>query len=136
MKVSTFSFINKYGFYDYHRFNNPVRRVTEVERNIYDKPNVDYSSTVSVYNIEDRGETQYNTRYTDRYEVTTGYLDKPTADWLTELLDSPEVFVREGKDMIPVVIDNSDYTWNMNQARQKLFQFTIQFRYANKRYDR
>lgn len=131
-----FAFINRYGVYDYYSIYNPVRRVTNVSRKTFEKPNVNYSSTISTYDITRRGEKQYNTGYTDRYEVTTDYLNKPTADWLTELLDSPEVFVQENGDFIPIVITNSGYTWNMNQARQKLFQFTVEYRYANKRYDR
>jgi hypothetical protein len=132
----TFTFINNYGFYDYYTAAKPVRKNTDVERNTYDKPFVDYSSATSIYDITDRGETQYNTGYTDRYEVTTEYLNKATADWLTELLDSPEVYVQEDGDFIPVVITNTNYTWNMNENRQKLFQFTIQYKYARKRYDR
>ena len=132
----TFSFINHYGFYDYYSIPNPVRKSTDIERNIFDKPNVDYSSATSIYDITNRGEKQYNTGYSDRYEVTTEYLNKATADWLTELLDSPEVFIQENGNFIPVIITNSSYTWNMNENRQKLFQFTIEYRYANKRYDR
>ena len=132
----TFAFINHYGYYDYYSSPNPVRRVTDVERNTFSKPNVDYSSATSIYNITRRGEKQYNTGYSDRYEVTTDYLNKATADWLTELLDSPEVYVQDSGNFIPVIIENSQYTWNMNENRQKLFQFTIQYRYANKRYDR
>ena len=132
----TFTFINKLGYYDYYSIPNPVRKATSVERNIFDKPNVDYSSATSIYDITRRGEKQYNTGYSDRYEVTTEYVNKATADWLTELFDSPEVYVQENGDIIPVIISNTQYDWNMNENRQKLFQYTIQYRYANKRYDR
>ena len=132
----TFSFINKLGYYDYYSIPNPVRKVTDVERNIFDKPNVDYSSATSIYDITRRGEKQYNTGYTDRYQVTTEYVNKATADWLTELFDSPNVYVQESGNFIPVIITNTSYEWNMNENRQKLFQFTIEYRYANKRYDR
>ena len=64
------------------------------------------------------------------------YLDKQTADWLTELMDSPEVFIQVNGDFIPVILTNTTYEWNTNQSRQKLFQYTIQYRYANKRLDR
>ena len=132
----TFAFINHYGYYDYYSIGNPVRKVTDIERNTFAKPNVNYSSTISNYDITRRGEQQYNTQYSDRYEVTTDYLNKATADWVTELFDSPEVYVQESGNFIPVVITNNTYNWNMNESRQKLFQFTIQYRYANKRYDR
>ena len=132
----TFAFINNYGFYDYYTAAKPVRKVTDVGRSIYEQVNEDYSSATSTYDITRRGETQYNTSYSDRYEVTTEYLNKGTADWLTELFDSPQVYIQENGDFIPVIITNTNYTWNMNENRQKLFQFTIQYKYANQRYDR
>lgn len=132
----TFVFINSLGYYDYFSVDNPVRRVTDVDRKTFDRPNVDYSSATSVYDITRRGEKQYNTEYSDSYQVTTEYINKATADWLTELFDSPEVYVQENGNFIPVMISNNSYTWNMNENRQKLFQYTIEYRYANKRYDR
>jgi len=135
-EYTRFAWINKLGFWDYYNVYNPTRKATNVQRNTFDKPNVDYSSTTSIYSVTRRGEKQYNTGYIDNYEITTDYIDKPTADWLTELFDSPEVYVQENANFIPVVIENSTYEWNMNQNRQKLFQFTINYRYANKRYDR
>lgn len=133
---TTFVFINQYGYYDYYSVPMPVRKVTDVIRNTYEKPNVDYSSTTSAYDITNRGETQYNTQYFDRYEVTTPLIDKTTADWLTELFDSPEVFVQENGNFIPIVLSNAQYNWNTRTSRNKRFQYTIQFRYANQRYDR
>lgn len=133
---TTFVFINSLGYYDYYSIPNPVRRQTDVDRKTFEKPNVNYSSAISTYDITRRGEKQYNTQYSDRYEVTTEYLSQDVAQWLTELMDSPEVFIQDSGNFIPVVITNSNYRWNLNQAREKLFQYTIQFRYANQRYDR
>lgn len=135
-EYTRFAFINIYGFWDYYNVYNPSRKITDVNRKTFDRPNVDYSSNTSVYDITRRGETQYNTAYSDRYEITTDLVDKTTADWLTELLDSPEVYVQENGEFIPIIITNSTYTWNMNQYRQKQFQYTIQYQLANKRYDR
>jgi len=115
---------------------NPTRRVTDVDRKIYDQNYVDYSSIQSIYSSSKRGETQYNTGYTDVYDITTDYIDKPTADWLTELFDSPNVYIQKDGNFIPIVITNISYDWNMSENRTKLFQYTIQYQYANKRYDR
>lgn len=131
-----FAFINHYGYYDYYSISNPVRRVTDLDRKTYDQVEEDFSSTTSAYDITRRGLKQYNISFNDRYEVTTDFIDKVTADWLTELMDSPEVFVQVNGDFLPVIITNTNYTWNTNQSRQKSFQFTIQYRYANKRFDR
>lgn len=135
-KFTNFAFINNYGFWDYYNIYNPTRKVTDVERNIYDQNYVDYSSNTSIYSYEKRGQTQYNTGYTDIFEITTDYVDGPISTWLTELFDSPDVYIQENGNFIPIVITNTSYEWNINENRQKLFQYTIQYQYANKRQDR
>jgi len=133
---TSFAFINDYGVWDYYHISNPLKRQTKVDRNTYDQTFVDYSSNNSNYNVSNRGTTQYYTEYSDTYNITTDYLDKPTADWLTELFRSPEVYIQEGDDFIPIVMTQSSIDWNMNQYRQKLFQYDIEFKYANERQPR
>jgi len=131
----TFAFINNYGYYEYYSIKNPVRKSTNVERDIADLPQVDYSG-IGTYDITRRGEKAYNTSYTDEFEVTTDYIDEETSTLLTELFDSPEAFIQEQGDFIPIVITNATYDRNTNQNRQKLFQYTINYRYSNQRYSR
>lgn len=135
-EYTRFAFINKYGFWDYYNIYNPTRKVVDVDRQIYEENYVDYSSIQSIYSITNRGEKQYNTGYTDRFEITTDYIDGPTANWLTEMFDSPDVYIQSGNNFIPIIINNTQYDWNTNENRQKLFQYTIQYQLANKRYDR
>jgi hypothetical protein len=131
----TFAFINDYGIYEYFTVGNPVKKVTNVERDFVDLPQVDYSGT-GQYDITRRGEKAYNTSYTDEFEVTTDYYNQAVSKTLTTLLDSPEVFVQQPEGFIPIVITNATYDWNINENRQKLFQYTINYRYSNQRYSR
>jgi len=55
------------------------------------------------------------------------------ANYLEELLDSPEVFVQQDDEFVPVVINNQSYISNQSTARNKLFQYTIEFSPANGR---
>lgn len=132
----TFVWINKFGFYDYYSIVNPVLKNTKVDRKEYDKVNIDYSSTISTYDITRRGREQYYTSYDDRYQVTTDYLDTPTADWLTELFDSPNVYIQENGNFIPVNITSIEYTWRTNIRGQKTFQYNITYKLSNQRYSR
>tara|TARA_R110000796_G_scaffold1739_5_gene7143 strand:+ start:1243 stop:2457 length:1215 start_codon:yes stop_codon:yes gene_type:complete len=131
-----FAFINNYGFYDYYNIYNPIKESTNLMRNSFDKPNVDYSSPTSYYDITRRGTDQYNISYMDKYVVSTEYVGKETSDWLTEMLDSTEVYIQSGTDFIPIVITNGNYSWNLSNNREKTFKYDIEFSYANKRYDR
>ena len=131
-----FAFINVYGFWDYYNVYNPLRRLTNVDRSLYDRTFVRYEDSQALYDISNRGNTQYKTEYTDSYEIVTDFIDKRMADWLTELFESPSVYIQKNGDFIPVNILNTQVNWNMNQYRQKLFQYTIQFKYANDRITR
>ena len=133
---TSLAFINDYGVWDYYHVSNPLRRSTQVNRSTYDQSFVKYDDLLSSYNASNRGTTQYRTEYSDTYTITTDYLDKETANWLTELFRSPEVYIQQGDDFVPIVMTQNSIDWNMNQFRQKLFQYDIEFKYANERQPR
>ncbi len=122
-----FAFINKLGAWDYYNNYNPVKQTIDVIREQYTAPRVDYSSRTPSYDIERRGLTNYHSSVDDSFTLQTDYLDKTTANWLEELIESPEVYIQRNGEFIPIIILNSTYTANTNQARQKLFQYTIEF---------
>lgn len=129
-----FAFINKLGVWDYYNNYNPVRRSSDIQRENVTLPRVDYSSTLSPYNINRRGEKSYFIDTKDRFTVDTPLLDKTKANWLEQLLESPSVFIQRGSDFVPVVITNNSYRHNNDSARNKLFQYTIEFEPANQPY--
>lgn len=128
-----FAFINNYGFWDYYGFNLPKKKNTSVDRKTILKPFVDYSSATSPYNVNRRGTDTYNVTYTDDYSVSTPYLLQNEAEWVAQLIESPEVFVQQGNSMVPIQITNTTYTHNTNIRSQKAFQYEISYRYANPR---
>ena len=128
-----FAFINKYGFWDYYGINLPVRHETSLMRKSLTRPNVNYDGTIGTYNVQRRGKDYYNTQYEDNYTITTEFVDQETASWLSELIESPSVFVQEGTNFVPIVVTNGSYINNTNKRSQKTFQFEINYQYANAR---
>lgn len=131
-----FAFINKFGVWDYYSIFNPVSRNTGVDKKTYTKVSVGYQNEIALYDASNRGEKQYQTSYTDDYSVNTDYLDENMSQWIQELLESPNVFIQEGDDFIPIIITNSSYRVNNNSERNKLSQYIISFKYSNKRIKR
>ena len=140
-----FVFINNYGVWDSYGFNLPVSHRTSIKRSSITTPFVDYSSGVSQYNESRRGKSYYNTSYEDSYEVTTPYISQAEAQWLSQLLESPEVYIQnyvsdpealQRSGMTPIVLTNSSYTHNTNKRGQKAFQYNIEYQLANKRQTR
>jgi hypothetical protein len=130
-EYTRFAFINQYGFWDYYNVYNPLRSNNQVDRSLYGRSFVRYEDTIGSYNISNRGTTQYRTEYNKRYKITTDFIDQRNSQWLTELFESPEVFIQKNGQFVPINITNRNIRWNMNQYREKLFQYDIEFKYAN-----
>jgi len=126
-EYTRFAWINKLGFWDYYNVYNPIQRSSELTKDNVNIPKLDYSSTLSPYDITSRGITNYFTDYSDSYQITTEYLDQRFSTWLEELLESPSVYIQKQDEFVPVIITDSSYIANTNQSRQKLFQYTITF---------
>lgn len=131
-----FAFINKFGFWDYFGWNLPQRKTTAMTRQTITRPMVNYSSQLSVYNPARRGKDNFNIQYNDVINVSTDWLDQQQAEWVSEMLESPSVFVQSGDNFLPVVITNGSYVHNTNKRSQKTFQYDITFEYANQQLGR
>lgn len=131
-----FAFINDYGFWDYFAFNLPVARTTAVNRQSLRRPQVNYGAAIANYSSTKRGTDYYNTQYDDNFSVTTPLIDQATAQWLKEMIESPNVFIQEDDKFKPIVITNASYDHYTNLRSQKTFQYTINYQLANKRIGR
>ncbi len=140
-----FSFINNYGFWDSYGISLPQRKNTTIDRREITKPFPNYSGVTAPYDYTRRGKELFNTNLTDNISITTPWLTQEEAEWLTQLIESPEVYVQttpkgiNSQDeaanavMVPIVITNSNYIHNTNRRSQKKFQYEIQYQYANQR---
>jgi len=58
-------------------------------------------------------------------------LNQTDADNLRELFFSTNVYVQDGTEFLPVVIENASVREKTNPRSQKLFTYTVNYRYAN-----
>ena len=133
-----FAFINNDGVWDYKSIFNPITKSTKLKRDSFITPNATYNSenfgfAQYEFNASKRGNTTYHTSNKDNYEITTDPLSQGEADWLTEMIESPNVYIQSGSDFIPVNIENAGYNWKTNPRGQKIFQYKIEFSYSNNR---
>lgn len=131
----TFAFINDYGFMDFYTVNLPQQKQTRITRETINRPKVDWSSATSAYDVTRRGKDSYYTSVEDDYQVTTDWLSQEEAQWLGQIFESPDVYVRneDNTDWIPINITNSSYIHNTNKRSQKTFQYEIQYTLSNQR---
>lgn len=146
--VTRFAFINKLGVFDYYNVEYSPIQTTNVDRKTYTKVHLNYdvygiqlgpdppSIVGDLYNINNRGFFDYYLQPTDTFQLTTDYIDTPTAKWLTEMFESPSVFIQGKFGFEPIMITNAEYRNKTNPRGQKTFQYRIEFTLANQRNNR
>ena len=105
---------------------------SEVEREQFKQSFVNYNATNTVaYDRSRRGGLQFQNRVNKLRTAQSDYLTQENADNLRELFYSTNVYVQEGTTFLPVVIENASVTEKTNPRSQKLFTYTVNYRYAN-----
>lgn len=138
-----FMFINKWGLWESWGCSLPIRQTTNVQRDEYKRAVVPYSNTSAVNSYKLRGSDYYNTSVEDTFTLSTPFVRTNESNLITELIESPQVYLQVNdldmglgstisKTFVPIQITNSSYTHKTSQL-QKLFQFDIEYKYANQR---
>ena len=145
-----FTFINKYGTWDYFNVDLPLSKQTEIQRKNVTRTHLQsqnfYNQFFSgsapvltggpVYDINSRGLDSYYIQPTDDFIITSNWLQENDANWLTEMIDSPDVYTQIGTTFQPINITTAKYNWKTNPRGQKLFEFKIEYQLSNKRTSR
>jgi hypothetical protein len=130
-----FAFINKFGVYDYFTAALTRTETQSYNQDTYEQSFIDYSTTNGLipFNESRRGTTIYNKQTNPTFTAQTDWLTTEEVDWLVELFQSPEVYIQEGEQFLPVVITNTTAQKKTNPRGQKLFTYTIEYKLANPR---
>lgn len=114
--------LNRNGGYDSFTFNLVSKRNQDITRKFYKKQ----LGAVS-YNSYDRQDTQYATKYKDRYLVTSNWISETESSWLSELFTSPDVYWDRGLEQsVAININQSSYEIK-KIAVEKIFNIQFEF---------
>lgn len=145
-----FAFINKFGTWDYFNIDLPLGKMTKLKKKELTRSHfqsqdfytIPFSGSIpelyggDVYDINSRGLDNYYTQPTDTFLITSNWLNQDDADWLTQLIDSPDVYQQIDDNFQPINVLTAKYNWKTNKRGQKNFQFEIEFELSNKRTSR
>lgn len=130
---TNFLYINRFGTWDHYGVTLPYKKNTQITRDRVVKSFVDYSSATSAYNVRRRSIDTYATALLDTYSIQTQWLNQDQAEWLSELMESPQIFIQNGSIFLPANITSANYVHNTNTRSQKAFNYEIQYNYSNQR---
>ena len=133
-----FVFLNELGGYDYYSFDLADTKQDNITRKTYDQTFVNYSTGGNSipYNKSRRGSKVFSISYEETRRAESNYLTQAEADWLRELIESPNVFIQSGTDFLPIVITNSTFQYKTNPRSQKLYTLSVEYKMANSRRSR
>jgi hypothetical protein len=133
-----FAWINDYGVWDWYNFTLATDKITNMERNAYRANFVPYNTqnTTAAYNIKRRGESYFDINLNEIYTSNSDWLTQEEADWLQGLFYSPNVYIQEGFNMIPIIILDNVFASKINPRTQKNFQYQVTFALANSKRSR
>jgi hypothetical protein len=87
--------MNDRGGADSYTFDGIKRRMADVKSGIGEKPLVWNAVAVTNHDRNQRGRYRTDIRRADVWEVETRILDEDVAEWITGIIDSPEVYIEQ-----------------------------------------
>ena len=133
-----FAFLNELGGYDYYSFDLADTKQDNITRQTYEQtfPNYTTGGASVPFNKSRRGSKIYSISYEETRRAESNYLTQEEADWLRELVESPNVFIQEGTDFLPIVITSTNFTYKTNPRSQKLYTLSVDYKMSNQRRSR
>ena len=127
-----FVFKNRFGTWDYFRFNYKKVEEVAIERERYSKFPIDYGSSNPVKTTYRRGITDYSTQMREIHTVNTGFINQPDMYYLEELYTSNDVYIILGNgELFPVNIISTDFEKKTAGRGKEITNLTLQYEYSN-----
>lgn len=112
-------FINHYGMFDTARFNLAQKKIMSIDRKSFQQneyklnnTSVDYYDSNYVYR---ESKINFNTKTNWTYKLTMEYPSNADYEWLSELMDSPQIYAEIDGNYYPVTIKGTNYEYMVYQ---------------------
>ena len=127
--------LNRLGGTDAFTFKSLNVKLQETTSDTAEKPLTWDSATATPHNINDKGSFKIDSRAVIKRTLETTPIAPDFAEWLAELLSSPEVYLETNLGLVPIVIsDVSDQQLETTTSTElALVRFSIDTKDANER---
>jgi hypothetical protein len=111
-------FLNKFGAYDYFLFQHNERKSASIKSYEYEREIGEWNIFTNDFEIDKLrdGKQSYLKQTTEKLQLISGYLNEDEQNWLTQLYESPLVYLNYNNgDVQSVIITNTSYTIKQDQ---------------------
>lgn len=132
-----FTWLGELGTFEYFTFDGRLDKLRSIEKQDWRRHLKEYKQAQGyTYNMGDRGITTFNTKSFDEWTIRSRFLTQKELDWLVYIYESPEVYLINGGNLIPITITNTEVNL-FNKANVgemgRIYYYTITFRLSNDR---
>jgi len=123
------AFLNSLGAWDYYNFTKKSTRKTQINKSPI-KSNYGYQGYAKVGTMDynqgtyNGGTRAYNVNAIETIEANTSFIREDEAAILEELFTSVDVYMQDGDNFVPVVINEAEYL-KQTSVNDKLIQYII-----------
>ena len=122
---------NRYGTYDYYKFQKRKSEGLNIERQTYQQIPVSWGSSNPQKTQISRGVTDFNVSINESHVVNTGFVNQATMVWLEEVYTSPDVYLIETDGtLFPINITSTEYI-RKNRGNRELINLELTYTYSN-----
>lgn len=134
-EIFTLHFLNKFGGFESREFTKVSRKVLAITKTEFGKLpyTIDASGNVNYYNanrVYNEQQSVYASQYTEKITLNTDILSDAEYQWLSELILSPLIYVRQNGYFVPCSIIQSNYTFN-KFVNDKITNLTIDINFGD-----
>lgn len=133
-RATRLHFMNLLGGADAYTFTSLRVKSIETKSALAQKPLGWDFTLASPHNPSDKGRFKIDSQADEVYQVESTFLEPDEAQWLCELLSSPEVYLEQGGDLIALTIDDTTQELETTDTGAiQLVRFSVTFRLSNGR---
>ena len=124
-------FRNRYGVYDYYRFNRGKSEGLAIERQTYQQYNQTWGQENILKTTYSRGTTNWHTRITETHVINSGFITQAEMVYLQELYTSDDVYeVKPNGTLFPINVVNEEFVIR-NKGNKTLVNLELTYVYSN-----
>ena len=131
-------FINHYGMFDTARFNLAQKKMMSIDRKSFQQNEYKYNNTSVDYydanNVYRESKINFNTKTNWTYRLTMDYPSDAEYEWLSELMDSPQIYAEIDNNYYPVTIKSTNYEF-MKYQNDGLKELVVEIEMNQTRYN-
>ena len=128
------AWLNRLGAWDYYCFTKKSTKSVNIRKKLFRKTVgnwADNPATGYTYSQYERGNSTVGVSALDTFTANTDFISEAEATYLESLYTSPNVYMIDGDDIIPVAVTDTKYT-KQSLANDQLMQYTINIEKAHR----